>query len=870
MNDIKRFIAVTLCALSLNAAAAQQPSNAPPNLAPPNLAPRSVAAPVFEGAQALVLMATQLPCLDRLQPKVPPRVVPRDTTRADSMRTGSVPADSVPTDSARAAAGDNRGTNYLWFTTYSLVPANNQTRAFWGCSDWHSAVSATWATAYLAKNFPKLALQDLGREKLADHLGASNLNGELAFFDAAARSINPIPFAGQRPLFERPYGFAWLLKLQSELYTWPDSAARKWSTNAAPLARWMADSLGAYLSALPQPVRTGNQNNTAFSMLLAHDYATTVGDAALLDHLTANARRFYMNDRACKVAVSVRRTATVGARPTADSVNDLSSPAAIAAARANPNPGGDVISPCTTEAALMSRILPTPAFVEWLDGFLPLDSAHAAALTELAGGAVINPEMRAADRTRFSSLSFERAQTLERIAHALPLGDPRIATLHSLASIQARRGFELLDGSVDVTSVPALALLYVDARRGPPGVACAACDYRRTQVLPAARDDETYAAPDTSSPKEREYLDLSSFARSLPRVKADTLNAARAVVLSAMPLACEDHPQPRPAASQYLWEQSFSPIDSFETRRAFYGCYDWHSAVNSAWTLVKLLKMYPTMPTAPAIRDQLDRHFGASNIAGEVDFFNTAGTFELPYGYAWFLRLQGELQSWNDPNGKRWAANLQPLAALFANRLATYLDGLKQPVRSGVHPNTAMAMDNSLFYASHFDPKLDSAIRRNAVRLFAKDIHCNTAGEPGASDFHSPCLYEAVIMGELMPRAEYLAWLNRFLPPVQSTSFRPETKTFGLEFAESAHASVSSTSHLVGLSLVRAMLLARLAALLPTDDPRAPVLRQVATIQAAMGLPQIGAVGYDGSHYYATWVTTYFLAMPNLVRGATP
>ena len=856
MKDITRSIAALLCVASVGAASAQQT--------------RGVAPPAFDDAQALDLMAVQLSCLDRLQPKTPPRVVPRDTTaRPDSARS----------DTTRANTGDGRGGNYFWTTTYSLTPAHNQTRAFWGCADWHSAVSSTWAAAYLAKNYPKLALQDLAREKLADHLGASNLGGELAFFDANARSINPIPFAGQRPLFERPYGFAWLLKLQSELYTWPDSAARKWSANAGPLARWMADSLGAYLSALPEAVRAGNQNNTAFSMLLAHDYATTVGDARLLDQITTNARRFYVNDRMCKDSLPARGAAAGGGRgrraqrPSAvDSVNDLSSPAAIAAARADPNGTGDVISPCATGGALVARVLPPAAFVEWLDGFLPpLESADFAALREPAGGMAVDSSMSAANRTRFSALSFERAQALERIAHALPRGDPRIATLERLSAMHASRGFDLLASNVDaVASVPALALLYVDARRGPAGVACAACAAASTEQPDAASRSGGADVLRVAQGDTLQYRDLAAFARSLSRAKADTLDLPRAVMLSAMPLACEDHAQPRPAATPYLWEQAFSPVDSFETKRAFYGCYDWHSAVNSAWTLVKLLKMYPTMATAPAIREQLNRHFGASNSAGEVEFFTTAGVFELPYGYAWFLRLQGELESWNDPDGKRWAASLRPLATLFTNRLVAYFDGLRQPVRTGVHPNTAMAMDNSLFYATHFAPKLDSAIRRNAVRLFANDIHCHTAAEPGASDFQSPCLYEAVIMGELMSRAEYLKWLDRFLPAVQSVAFRSETKTLGLEFAESAHAAVASTAHLGGLSLVRAMLLARLANLLPSDDPRVPVLRQIAVIQAQMGLPQIGAVGYDGSHYYATWVTTYFLAMPGLIRGATP
>jgi len=374
------------------------------------------------------------------------------------------------------------------------------------------------------------------------------------------------------------------------------------------------------------------------------------------------------------------------------------------------------------------------------------------------------------------------------------------------------------------------------------------------------------AAADSARPKEKEFRDLASFYKSLPDPPEKTLNAGRALMLSAMPLSCVDHPHPRPPTPPYLWEPTYTPVDSFETKRAFYGCYDWHSAVNSTWTLVKLLKLFPDLPTGPAIREQLDRHLGTSNIAGEVEFFSDSGRFELPYGYAWLLRLQGELRSWDDPDAKRWANGLQPLATLMAGRLATYLDTLARPVRAGVHPNTAMAMDNALEYATGFDPKLDSAIHRNATRLFARDINCNTASEPGPGDFASPCLYEAVIMGQLMERSAYLKWLDRFLPPIHSVEFRPLTKTMGLEYARSANASVAATSHLVGLSLVRAMLMAKLANLLPEKDARVPVLRRLAVIQADFGLPQIGAVGYDGTHYYATWVTFYLIEMPGAVR----
>ena len=376
------------------------------------------------------------------------------------------------------------------------------------------------------------------------------------------------------------------------------------------------------------------------------------------------------------------------------------------------------------------------------------------------------------------------------------------------------------------------------------------------------------AVSDSARVKEPEFKDLASFYKSLPNPTPQKLDAAHALSLSAMPLTCVDHPQPRPNTPPYLWDATYTPVDSFETKRAFYGCYDWHSAVNSTWTLVKLLRLFPDLPTGPAIREQLTRHLGASNIAGEVEFFRESGRFELPYGYAWLLRLQGELKSWNDPDAKRWASSLQPLATLMSSRLATYLDTLERPMRAGVHPNTAMAMDNALEYAANFDPKLDSAIRRNATRLFARDINCNTASEPGPSDFASPCLYEAVIMGQLMERSAYLKWLDRFLPPIQSVEFRPLTKTMGLEYARGENASVSATSHLVGLSLVRGMLMMKLANLLPEKDPRVPVLRRLAVVQAAFGLPQIGAVGYDGTHYYATWVTFYLIEMPDAARAA--
>jgi hypothetical protein len=358
------------------------------------------------------------------------------------------------------------------------------------------------------------------------------------------------------------------------------------------------------------------------------------------------------------------------------------------------------------------------------------------------------------------------------------------------------------------------------------------------------------------------FSDLASFYASLPPVAPRPLDRTTALQLSTMPLSCMDHPQPRPNAVPYVWEATYTPVADYETTRAFYGCYDWHSAVNSAWTLVRILKTFPDLPTAPAIRQKLNDHFGASNIAGDLQFFKTAGTFELPYGYAWLLRLQYELRSWTDSDAVRWAANIQPMASYMSERLITYLKGLQQPVRTGVHPNTAMAMDNALGYARSFDPALEAEIRASAERLFRRDVRCNTAAEPGPSDFASPCLMEAAIMGQLMDRELFLPWLDAFLPPLYSAEFRPLTKGLGPEFVKNP--AIASKSHIVGLAFVRATSMGELAAALAPTDPRVPVLRRLAVIQAATGFPLMGAVGYDGSHYYASWATTYLITTPSV------
>ena len=124
-------------------------------------------------------------------------------------------------------------------------------------------------------------------------------------------------------------------------------------------------------------------------------------------------------------------------------------------------------------------------------------------------------------------------------------------------------------------------------------------------------------------------------------------------------------------------------------------------------------------------------------------------------------------------------------------------------------------------------------------------------------------------MGQLMDRDAFLPWLDAFLPALYSSEFHPLTKGLGPEFVKNPTA-IASKSHIVGLAFVRAMSMGELADVLPPTDARVPVLRRLAAIQAATGFPLMGAVGYDGSHYYASWATTYLITNSASSGGVRP
>ena len=244
--------------------------------------------------------------------------------------------------------------------------------AFYGCFDWHSSVHGHWSLVRLIKDYPGLTNAAQVREYLKKDLSKENILVEVAYFNGKHNKI-----------YERTYGWAWLLKLAEELHTWKDPLARELESNLQPLTDLLVKKYIDFLPRLQYPIRVGEHPNTAFGLIFAWDYAHTVGNTALQKMIEQRARDFYSNDQNCPFSWE---------------------------------PGGyDFLSPCLEEAALMLRVMPEAEYLKWLKAFLPgLESPG----FQLAPGVV-------SDRTdgklvHLDGVNFSRAWCLNEIANAYP------------------------------------------------------------------------------------------------------------------------------------------------------------------------------------------------------------------------------------------------------------------------------------------------------------------------------------------------------------------------------------------------------------------------------------------------------------------
>nr|WP_246325134.1 DUF2891 family protein [Petropleomorpha daqingensis] len=77
-----------------------------------------------------------------------------------------------------------------------------------------------------------------------------------------------------------------------------------------------------------------------------------------------------------------------------------------------------------------------------------------------------------------------------------------------------------------------------------------------------------------------------------------------------------------------------APATPRDRHPAFYGSFDWHSAVEMHWVLLRLLRRFPSEVDAEAIRDVLDEHLTPAAIETEVAYYAVNPGAQRPYGWA--------------------------------------------------------------------------------------------------------------------------------------------------------------------------------------------------------------------------------------------
>lgn len=266
--------------------------------------------------------------------------------------------------------------NYVFEEDSDMTPPRVNTPSFFGCFDWHSAVHAHWSMVRVLNLLPDISKREEIMDTLKRHLNQRNIMTEMNFFKERRNN-----------LFERPYGWGWLLRLAIELKKSNNDELHELYKNIEPFSDFLAKKFIEYLNKLSRPIREGTHQNTAFSMIHLYDYLSARNMIDEKNYIIQKATTLYYLDADCPI---------------------------------NYEPSGeDFISPCLTEAELMRRVLPKEQFINWFDKFITVERLS----DNLIPVTVYDPKDPRVGH--LIGLYYQRASTLEGILSVLPQQDFR-------------------------------------------------------------------------------------------------------------------------------------------------------------------------------------------------------------------------------------------------------------------------------------------------------------------------------------------------------------------------------------------------------------------------------------------------------------
>lgn len=353
--------------------------------------------------------------------------------------------------------------------------------------------------------------------------------------------------------------------------------------------------------------------------------------------------------------------------------------------------------------------------------------------------------------------------------------------------------------------------------------------------------DETISESEIEVEVEAESEIAKDSEISFDGISLDLIQANR---LAELPFKCLQNEYPNKTGQ--VLNDSLDLGTPRELHPSFYGCFDWHSSVHGHWSLVKLLKSFPELDNRDTILIKIKENLTKQNIQKEIQYFerDQEYSFERMYGWTWLLKLQMELDTWEDKEAGTLAQNLQPLSNIIINRYIEFLPKLNYPIRVGTHSNTAFGLSFAYDYAKqNKNEDLQTVIEETARRLFLRDKGCPINWEPDGFDFLSPCLEEVNLMLRILPRDEFMYWINEFMPELKN-------KKFSMKVAEVSDREDGHLVHLDGLNFSRAWVFYRLAKDNPNEYGH---LKAEGDKHLAYSLPSIVDGSYEGEHWLASF-----------------
>ena len=218
----------------------------------------------------------------------------------------------------------------------------------------------------------------------------------------------------------------------------------------------------------------------------------------------------------------------------------------------------------------------------------------------------------------------------------------------------------------------------------------------------------------------------------------------------------------------------------------FCGCIDWHSCVHGLYALLTVSRLTDDPQWAEIAESQFEPDkLDQEMVAIQREEINQ----ELPYGFAWFLKLAQERELWSDKQ------DLLPLATELARRLEQWIFSLSPEkivchAQHRAYGNLSWALLNLWEWVQF---RKDSARAEKLMRwtkdhVLPLDQTVPLSFDSETNEFFSASLQRARALLAILPKEESREWLEDFfsegvfLQPVEHPS---SPHSAGLNFSRS-------------------------------------------------------------------------------------